>query len=182
MNKIIFISLVLFLSFQYSLAAPNAYRDSSDQKISLSLIGLFKRECSHKIGVDQTKLVELQTVYEKVKKDSSPIGEKALACYQDKMGQLIGIQQLYKDLCEEVGKIAIDYSDQDVLRLLLMSQRYRHGITPLHDLLNDCLVEKNATQYLVKSLRGRSERLSLRNELESLNIQRPFEPSRVEFR
>lgn len=161
----------------------NAYfRDEQDAKISAALISQFQRECSHKSGSDQSKIVELQTTFEKVRADKTQIGEKALQCYQDRMSQLIGIHQLYDELCGEVSKDADKRKEQDTLRLLLMTQRYRKGIGPFHDLLNDCLVEKGAGKYLVKSMKQKTESASLHDELDKIKTKKPFEASRYDFR
>jgi len=158
------------------------FRDEQDAKISMALITQFQRECSHKSGNDQSKIIELQSSFEKVRADKTSVGEKALQCYQDRMSQLVGIHKLYKELCDEVAREGVLKRDQDALRLLLMTQRYRKGIAPFHDLLNDCLIEKGAGKYLVRSLRQRTESASLRTELEKLRIKPPFEASRVEYR
>ena len=158
------------------------FRDEQDAKISLALVSQFQRECSHKSGNDQTKIIELQSSFEKVRADKTPVGEKALQCYQDRMSQLIGIHQLYDELCNEVSKDADKRKDQDTLRLLLMTQRYRKGIGPFHDLLNDCLIEKSGGKYLVKSSKQKSESASLRDELDAIRIKKPFEASRFDYR
>ncbi len=158
------------------------FRDAQDFKITAALIGQFQRDCSHKVNVDQSKIIELQEVFEKVRTDKTPVGEKSLQCYQDRMSQIIGINQLYKELCDEVSRDASKRAEQDTLRLLLMTQRYRKNIGPFHDLLNDCLIEKGAGKYLVRSLRQKSETSTLRQELESMEVKAPFEANRAEFR
>jgi hypothetical protein len=176
-KSLFFISVIIF-----ALNASAYFRDEQDAKISLALVTQFQRECSHKSGNDQSKIVELQTTFEKVRADKTPVGEKALQCYQDRMSQLIGIHQLYDELCGEVTREAGNRKDQDTLRLLLMTQRYRKGIGPFHDLLNDCLIEKGAGKYLVKAGKQKSESASLRDELEAMKIKKPFEASRVDYR
>jgi hypothetical protein len=73
-------------------------------------------------------------------------------------------------------------SEEDKLRLLVMTQRYRRGIAPFHDLLNDCLLEKSESKYVVKPGRLRTESETLREELDLLKFKPPFEANRALFR
>ncbi len=155
-------------------------RDDRDKVISSEMISLFKRECSHKDGIDQTKIQELQIMFRQIRSDKSNQGLAALTCYQERMSQLIGIHQLYKDLCAEVSdETMASKTEEDSLRLLVMTQRYRRGITPFHDLLNDCLLEKSESKYVIRPGRLKTESETLREELDKLKFKPPFEANRV---
>lgn len=178
MNRLMILLLMVISS---TLSAQ--MRDEKDKVITKAVISQFRRECSHKAGIDQGKVVDLQKIYDAVRKDKTNEGQAALTCYQDRMSQLIGIHQLYKDLCEDVSKDDVEKrTESDQLRLLLMTQRYRKGITPFHDLLNDCLTEKSNNKYIVKTGRFRTEGATLLKELDKLNTKRPFEADPVLFR
>lgn len=175
--------LALFLLPLAGTVAQSQMRDERDRVISGEMIDLFRRECSHKSGVDQGKIQELQEIFVKVRADKSPNGLSALGCYQERMSQMIGIHQLYKDLCSEVsGSDMETKSEDDKLRILVMTQRYRRGITPFHDLLNDCLLEKSDSKFVIRPGRMRTESETLREELENLKFNPAFEANRVWFR
>lgn len=175
--------ILLTVLLALPLSSLGAMRDDRDRVISAEMIDLFRRECSHKSGIDQGKIQELQTMFAKIRVDQTREGQGALTCYQERMSQLIGIHQLYKDLCAEVAPDELaKKSDDDRLRILVMTQRYRRGITPFHDLLNDCLLEKSDSKYLVRPGRLRTESETLRQELDKLRFRPPFESNRVLLR
>lgn len=172
-----------FMVILISISAVAQMRDARDRVITQAVVTQFYRECAHKGGIDQGKIFELQRMFDVVRRDKSDEGKAALVCYQERMAQLTGIYQLYRDLCDDLSKEDVaSRTESEQLRLLVMTQRYRKGITPFHDLLNDCLINKSHTKYVIKTGRFRTEGATLLRELDKLNLKKPFEADPVLYR
>src|SRR5687768_15228705 len=109
-----------FLAFLILTSVASAQmRDEKDKIITEAVVSQFRRECSHKGGIDQAKIFDLQKNYEMLRKEKTDESKAALGCYQERMAQMTGIHQLYKDLCEDVTRdVLATRPEPEQLRLL----------------------------------------------------------------
>lgn len=151
-----------------------------DRTIIQGVLSQFKKECSYVSTTNDAKLIEIQTLFRQSLKDFS---KDQVECFEQYIGQIVGAQNIYKGICDELTVEKISVPDSDLSRQFINIRKFENGIRPFHEKLNDCLVRRGVeSEYIVEYSDFEKNSKILSQKIREADTQPPFRENRVDFR
>ncbi len=152
--------------------------NAEDRRIGNALLDKFSRRCSSISNNDRKTIQVVRDQFNQSKKN-----KRAFQCISSEMTQIESIQVLYSKLCTKVRETAFDFSDTDLGNLVVSTERYKNGIRPFVQRMNDCLSNvKGGEEYVLQTTHFKWENRLVLERLSKMKVKSPFRANRVTFR
>lgn len=151
-----------------------------DRTIIQGVMTQFRKECGFVSTLNDAKLIEIQNSF---RENSKIFTKEQNECFDQYLGQIVGAQNIYKNICDEITPLNKTYADSELSRIFVNVRKFEGGIRPFHEKLNDCLVRKGVeTALIVGYVDFEMNSRTLSKKIREVNTQPPFRENRVDFR
>jgi hypothetical protein len=151
-----------------------------DLGIAGAMLSKFARRCTSVSNQDYYALVQVRKNLKEIEKLGDGESDK---CVRSELTQIEAVQILFSKICSEVSEQSKGIRGEALESLLVNSERYKNGIRPFLQRMNDCLaVTKKGSSYIVDVSSAKLENRILLDRLDRMSTRRPFRANRLDFR
>ena len=172
--------LFVFLFVSSGISQDKINFTSNERTIIYSVLNQFKVECSHIAALDESKLKDIQNLYQT---NREKMTEEQNSCYGEHLSQLVATHNIHKQTCDEITPKKNYGKNKELARLFVNVRKFQSGIRVFHEKLNECLIRNGVDSKGIISFSDfeKNGRL-LSKKIREADVQIPFRENSVNYR